>query len=102
MLLGNENLLSKIIKRKNHKNSLDFRDAEFDECSHKRNQINNQCNASEIKLFKWWLYSSFFFTVMLWTASIKMLLGLVAYLSSCFKFLHAKIYSMSMGVFWLP
>ena len=59
----------------------------------------------KIKLFKWWLYSGFFFfTIMLWAASIELLVGLVAYLSSCFKliFLHAQIYSMSMGVFSLP
>ena len=39
------------LKRGNHKNSLHFRDAEFDECSHERNQNNNQCNASENQAF---------------------------------------------------
>ena len=84
MLLGNENLLSKkeeIIKTVYISEMLSLMSVPM-----KETKTITSVMPVKIKPFKWWLYSGFFFTVMLWAASIELLLGLVAYLSSCFKF----------------
>ena len=84
MLLGNENLLSKkeeIIKTVYISEMLSLMSVPI-----KETKTITSVMPVKIKLFKWWLYSGFFFTVMLWAASVELLLGLVAYFFSCFKF----------------
>ena len=84
MLLGNENLLSKkeeIIKTVYISEIVSLMSVPI-----KETKTITSVMPVKIKLFKWWLYSGFFFTVMLWAASIELLLGLVVYFFSCFKF----------------
>ena len=64
MLLGNENLLSKkeeIIKTVNISEMLSLMSVPM-----KETKTITSVMPVKIKPFKWWLYSGFFFTVMLW------------------------------------
>ena len=84
MLLGNENLLSKkeeIIKTVYISEMLSLMSVPM-----KETKTITSVMPVKIKPFKWWLYSGFFFHSNAMAASIELLLGLVAYLSSCFKF----------------
>ena len=97
MLLGNENLLSKkeeIIKTVYISEMLSLLSVPI-----KETKTITSVTPVKIKLFKWWLYSGFFFTVMLWLASIELLLGLVAYIFSCFIFFACPNIQYEHGCF---
>ena len=96
MLLGNENLSKKeeIIKTVYISEMLSLMSVPI-----KETKPITSVMPVKIKLFKWWLYSGFFFTVMLWAASIELLLGLVAYFFSCFKFFACPDIQYEHGCF---
>ena len=95
MLLANENLLSKkeeIIKTV-------YISEMLMSVPMKETKTITSVMPVKIKLFKWWLYSGFFFHSNAMAASIELLLGLVAYLSFRFKFFACPNIQYEHGCF---